>query len=175
MDLLQFHFHSPSEHTFNGKNYDLEVHFVSKDYLTDSLSVTGVFFDMAAGGATTSAFLDQWSLTPGANTRTTNVAVQTLVNSLKKSDAYHYKGSLTTPPCHEIVQWYLINDPQPISQAQLSAFNERYQSKLSFAQGRGNNRIIQGLNGRTVYYNVASSAVQLLSIAAASLSAVLFL
>mgnify|MGYP001571981960 CR=1 FL=1 len=29
--LLQFHFHSPSDHTFNGKNYDLEMHIVHKD------------------------------------------------------------------------------------------------------------------------------------------------
>ena len=27
----QFHFHSPSEHTFNGKQYDLEMHFVHSD------------------------------------------------------------------------------------------------------------------------------------------------
>lgn len=25
---LQFHWHAPSEHTVNGKQYDLEVHFV---------------------------------------------------------------------------------------------------------------------------------------------------
>ena len=26
--LLQFHIHSPSEHTFNGKGYDAELHLV---------------------------------------------------------------------------------------------------------------------------------------------------
>ena len=26
--LLQFHMHAPSEHTFDGKNYDIEFHFV---------------------------------------------------------------------------------------------------------------------------------------------------
>jgi len=27
-DFLQFHFHSPSEHTIDGHHYDAEVHFV---------------------------------------------------------------------------------------------------------------------------------------------------
>ena len=27
-EFLQFHFHSPSEHTIDGKYYDAEVHFV---------------------------------------------------------------------------------------------------------------------------------------------------
>ncbi len=58
MDVLQFHFHSPAEHTFNGEAYDLEVHFVSKDYVSDDLSVTAVFFDMSSGGDANNAFLD---------------------------------------------------------------------------------------------------------------------
>ena len=62
MDVLQFHFHSPAEHTFNGQAYDLEVHFVSKDYVNSDLSVTAVFFDMSSGGATENAFLNEWSL-----------------------------------------------------------------------------------------------------------------
>ena len=28
--LVQFHFHSPSEHTMNGKQYAMEVHLVHK-------------------------------------------------------------------------------------------------------------------------------------------------
>lgn len=30
-ELLQFHFHSPSEHTVNGKFYDMELHLVHKN------------------------------------------------------------------------------------------------------------------------------------------------
>ena len=29
--LLQFHFHTPSEHTINGKKYPMEMHLVHKD------------------------------------------------------------------------------------------------------------------------------------------------
>lgn len=59
---LQFHFHSPSEHTVDGKNYDLEVHFVhyikgSSDNGSPLLgAVVGVFFD--TGDDTPNAFIE---------------------------------------------------------------------------------------------------------------------
>lgn len=55
---LQFHFHSPSEHTFNNKTYDLEMHIVhGVGNSTTSLAVLAVYFDIAAGGNTTNPFL----------------------------------------------------------------------------------------------------------------------
>jgi carbonic anhydrase len=47
---LQFHIHAPSEHTINGKNYDLEVHIVHANSDKSMLSVIGIMFDMKAGG-----------------------------------------------------------------------------------------------------------------------------
>lgn len=43
--MLQFHFHSPSEHTLDGQNMDLEMHIVHKRHNGDDLSVLAVFFD----------------------------------------------------------------------------------------------------------------------------------
>lgn len=40
--LVQFHFHSPSEHTVDGKFYDMEMHLVHKSDKGD-LAVVGVF------------------------------------------------------------------------------------------------------------------------------------
>ena len=42
---LQFHFHAPSEHTFNSRNYDLELHIVHSYPDKSALSVIAVFFD----------------------------------------------------------------------------------------------------------------------------------
>ena len=56
---LQFHFHAPSEHTVDGKTYDLEMHMVHL-YPDGSLgAVIGIFFDMAAGGNTANQFIAQ--------------------------------------------------------------------------------------------------------------------
>jgi carbonic anhydrase len=47
---LQLHFHAPSEHTFNGKHYDLEMHIVNANSDKSALSVIGILFDVKAGG-----------------------------------------------------------------------------------------------------------------------------
>ena len=35
---------------------------------------------------------------------------------------YTYQGSLTTPPCSEIVRWLLLDTPVELSAAQIAAF-----------------------------------------------------
>jgi len=69
--LAQFHIHSPSEHTVNGKHYDVEIHFVhlidpdntehpvdSEDYSGNAdFAVIGVFFDRQTGGDQTNELL----------------------------------------------------------------------------------------------------------------------
>jgi carbonic anhydrase len=47
----QLHFHAPSEHTVNGKHYDLELHIVHLTEAGAPGAVIGVFFDREAGGA----------------------------------------------------------------------------------------------------------------------------
>jgi carbonic anhydrase len=43
-ELLQFHFHSPSEHTVDGKHLPIEMHLVRKNE-AGKLAVIGVFFE----------------------------------------------------------------------------------------------------------------------------------
>ena len=47
--FVNFHIHSPSEHTFNGENYDLELHLVHEmidpDPSKNQFAVVAVFFD----------------------------------------------------------------------------------------------------------------------------------
>lgn len=42
-DLKQFHLHSPSEHTLDGKHLNGEIHFVHVDRESKALLVVGVF------------------------------------------------------------------------------------------------------------------------------------
>jgi carbonic anhydrase len=52
----------------------------------------------------------------------------------------HYEGSLTTPPCTQNVEWNVMDDPQPISKAQLQLFTSKWEKNMKFAGGNGNNR-----------------------------------
>ena len=64
---------------------------------------------------------------------------------------YTYKGSLTTPPCSEIVQWIDFIKPQTISHDQLAAFRS-----IQSADGANlthNFRPVQPLNDRVIYQN----------------------
>ncbi|NNE98774.1 MAG: hypothetical protein HKN25_07110 [Pyrinomonadaceae bacterium] len=40
----------------------------------------------------------------------------------KETSYYNYQGSLTTPPCSEVVSWYVMKRPVTASKAQLESF-----------------------------------------------------
>ncbi|XP_053999315.1 carbonic anhydrase 7-like [Hylaeus anthracinus] len=67
---------------------------------------------------------------------------------------YTYRGSLTTPPCLEIVQWIDFIDPLSISHEQLEVFRGIQSSEG--ANLTHNFRPVQPLNDRTIYYNSIS-------------------
>ncbi|CDW72625.1 UNKNOWN [Stylonychia lemnae] len=148
--LVQFHVHAPSEHTFDGRHYDLEIHFVHKHQTRDRLAVLSVPFDVEKGGNQANDFIS--SLKIGEkNVQNVTIPTMNLVKKLNKNKIFHYDGSLTTPPCNETVEWIVVNDPQPISSAQVKVFNDRWMNNQTFANGHGNNRIVQSLNQRYIY------------------------
>ncbi|XP_075406068.1 receptor-type tyrosine-protein phosphatase gamma isoform X2 [Tenrec ecaudatus] len=68
---------------------------------------------------------------------------------------YRYTGSLTTPPCSEIVEWIVFRRPVPISYHQLEAFysiftTEQQDHVKSVEYLRNNFRPQQDLHGRVV-------------------------
>ena len=63
---------------------------------------------------------------------------------------YTYKGSYTVPNCSESVNWYIAANYLGISTIDLKKFTQYWSDNLAFANGTGNNRGIQNLDGRTI-------------------------
>uniref|UniRef100_A0A8D0GW35 protein-tyrosine-phosphatase n=1 Tax=Sphenodon punctatus TaxID=8508 RepID=A0A8D0GW35_SPHPU len=76
---------------------------------------------------------------------------------------YRYAGSLTTPPCSEIVEWIVFRRPVPISYHQLEAFysiftTEQQDHVKSVEYLRNNFRPQQRLNNRVVSKSAVKDA-----------------
>lgn len=70
---------------------------------------------------------------------------------------WNYAGSLTKPPCQEDIKWTVIADVQSLSKEQLKRLQIKMANKMKYAGGKGNNREIQPLGSRTLYFSKASS------------------
>jgi carbonic anhydrase len=136
-ELLQFHFHSPSEHTIEGKYFPLEMHLVHKD-AEGRLAVVGVMFNE---GRENPDLASLWEHMPeSANTSYGSSDLVNASNLLPSSLSFvRYNGSLTTPPCSEGVRWHVVTEPLEASAAQIDKF-------LSVVQE--NNRPVQARNQR---------------------------
>jgi carbonic anhydrase len=140
-NLLQFHFHTLSEHTVNGQHYAMEVHMVHQDPISENLAVIGVFVEEGNENTFLSNFSgnvptvkDQHYIPAGGEANA--------IDFLPIDRGYYtYSGSLTTPPCSEIATWFLMKDPVQASAAQISELSAILQD---------NYRPTQALNGRVV-------------------------
>ena len=140
-DLLQFHFHSPSEHTIGGKPYDMVAHLVHKA-ADGQLGVVAVLFK--AGSTVNSTIGKLWLNLPEQEGVTTQVAgVKINAADLLPPDLtyFNYSGSLTTPPCSEGVNWMVLATPQSVSTEQVKQFTDLFPLSV---------RPVQPLNGRVV-------------------------
>lgn len=118
-DLLQFHFHEPSEHTINGQRAAMELHLVHRN-AAGNFAVVGV---LLTAGAENPALNPFWYRLPAHEGK---VAMESSINiaSLLPTDRhyYTYEGSLTTPPCTEGVRWIVMKTPVELSSAQIGMY-----------------------------------------------------
>ena len=137
-DLLQFHFHRPSEEQVDGKNASMVAHFVHKSK-EGKLAVIGV---MLNEGKDSAAIKTLWANLPpkeGEEFLPPKVTFNPGSMLPKEMAFYNYEGSLTTPPCTEGVQFYILKTPVDISKQQLAKFPFKL-----------NARPVQSLNGRKI-------------------------
>jgi carbonic anhydrase len=141
-ELLQFHFHQPSEHLIGGKGAEMEAHFVHRHQTTGDLVVLAV---LMREGAINQAIDSIWQQIPFSARPTTQISDLT-INALQllpenSRQYYRYQGSLTTPPCSEIVTWLVLKQPVSVAKSQLTRF---------FVVIGNNARPVQALNRRSL-------------------------
>lgn len=138
--LQQFHFHTPSENTIEGKSFPLEAHFVHKNAQGET-AVVAVMFEK---GATNPELQKLWQQMPAKAGQETNVAQKINLRGLFPADLgyYRFSGSLTTPPCTEGVRWLVLKQPMSVSEQQVKQFAD--------VMHHPNNRPVQPTHGRVV-------------------------
>ena len=149
--LNSFHFHLYSEHRIENKQYPMEMHLVhknlnKKDSLNENL-VIGILFDYKEN--IENKFLNDINLAEEKKIKDASI-----IDLINKNDAfYYYKGSLTTIPCTENVNWIVFKDIKSMSFEQFNKFkNWVEKSNMDYyGVGYGNARGPKSLNGRKIY------------------------
>ncbi len=139
-ELKQFHFHSPSENTINGKSFPLEGHFVHADS-SGNLVVLAVMFEDGDKNSIIEKLWDHMPVNMGDHENlNTDITASNLMPD--NMDYYRFNGSLTTPPCSEGVRWYVLKNSIKVSEQQV----EKFHSTIHHA----NNRPVQSINARLI-------------------------
>lgn len=162
--LLQYHFHSPSEHAVDGQGengfFPLAVHAVHQSVYGDYLVVGRVYEVTELSPEST-----DWI---SADEKLRDVFGQAGEKAVVLGDAfnqallpdfygdlatgaYYYEGSLTTPPCTEKVHWVVAKRPLQVSKKTLALFTDKYGTGQAHFPD-GNRRPIQATNGREIYF-----------------------
>ena len=122
-ELVQFHFHTPSEEEIDGKSFDMVAHLVHKN-AAGKLAVVAVLFKRS-GAQDNAGLASFWDKLPAkAGDKVTPDALVDAAALLPSTRGYyHFKGSLTTPPCSEGVQWHVLKTPVNVGSTQWLAMH----------------------------------------------------
>lgn len=122
--LLQFHFHARSEHHIDGSDFPMEVHFVTASD-AGGLAVVGVMFEVGDAHPALDAL---WAAIPAEGENGAGPDTLSLDSFIPdEQPVFRYEGSLTTPPCSEIVSWTVFPEPIEASAEQIAAFTNLVQ------------------------------------------------
>ena len=138
-DLVQFHFHAPSEHAIDGKLWPAELHLVHKS-ADGELAVVGLMIEKGDANKALGPVFKNMPAKSGAHRKLGGkLDLAELLPAVRTT--FRYSGSLTTPPCSEGVRWHVVTEPIRVSEAQLAEFERLHE---------GSNRPLQPLHDRTL-------------------------
>lgn len=143
--LIQFHFHKPSEERINGRAFDMVVHLVHRDETTGQLGVLAVLLERGSEHPLIQTIWNHMPLEREQEVLPSSLIEPALLLPPPDKRAYYtYMGSLTTPPCTEDVLWMVFRQPVQVSPQQIGIFSKLYPN---------NARPVQPSNGRLVKEN----------------------
>lgn len=137
------------------------------------MAVIALFFDRKSGGDYENKFIGSLrakELWDDEMTYSPYIPLFQQVQRVSTAEIYNYAGSLTAPAlqaggyvdCTENVNWIILHDPQPISTQQLDEIQHMWSKNATFANGNGNNRESQALNGRKIYAKGFKNTINLI-------------
>ncbi len=111
--FIQMHFHTPSEHLIDGMTFPMELHMVGvskKDSSKPAYIVIGMLFKMGRENKFIKEFLNgvPTEKDKKVELQKGTVKLKDLFDGIPEKDLesfYHYKGSFTTSPFTESVDW----------------------------------------------------------------------
>ena len=137
-ELVQFHFHAPSEHTFDGKHAPLEIHYVHRS-TGGQLAVLGALLEEGEHEPLLDPILAALPERPGDSRHLEGLDLDMSQLRPLPQQYFFYEGSLTTPPCSEGVLWIVMGELRQISPDQMAALTPLLHD---------NNRPVQPLGDR---------------------------
>nr|VFK38790.1 MAG: carbonic anhydrase [Candidatus Kentron sp. TC] len=143
--LMQFHFHAPSEHTIEGKDWPMEVHLVHQNAEDKELAVVGILVEEGEENEN-EAIGSIWEKVPEkAGEEVISKVKFNAISLLPKEKAFfHYSGSLTTPPCTEGVRWFVMKNPIRFSKEHIEKFEKIIGHSNRPVQARNERPIFEG-------------------------------
>jgi carbonic anhydrase len=139
-DLVQVHFHYPSEERIAGKRYALVAHLVHKN-AQGELAVVAVLIRNGNDNPLLRQVFDNFP-PAGEKEHAVPGATVDLMQLLPRNLGYYtFEGSLTTPPCSEHVRWLVLKRQVQASRGEIVQFAGRYPD---------NARPTQPTNGRKI-------------------------
>lgn len=138
-ELVQFHYHSGSEHTIQGKRYPMELQFVHKTE-AGTVGMFGVLVKEGNRNKTLTTILENLP-DPGKTLKKPKLSIDPSGVFPLSLQYFGYEGSMTIPPCTEGVKWHVLKTPITASPEQIEAFKKIYGST---------HRPVQARNGRQV-------------------------
>ncbi|CAH8360813.1 unnamed protein product [Eruca vesicaria subsp. sativa] len=145
--LGQLHWHSPSEHTIDGKKFALELHMVHQSS-NGSLAVITVLYNIGRADPFLRMLEKKLSETTDPNEERNIGMIDPRDIKFGRNKYYRYIGSLTIPPCTQNVIWTIVKEVKTVSRDQVKLLRVAVHD-----HSNTNARPVQATNMRVVKFN----------------------